>query len=205
MLASSPATAVHNPLSNAKLGVGAAPIVEMRKGGRQGAIGTDGSSSADGQNMFETIKAAANVHRVSHRYPEWILAGDALDMAGMAAPRRWGSPSDDLTRAYAATSPFSTCVHLFMAPKEQLTGQIVHSELGQSLDTVIIGGEVVFADGRMTRIDEAAIHQEAQEILTASTRHARAPAAVREMYPMFREPGAGGGRCGLAFTGSADE
>jgi len=28
-----------------------------------------------------------------------------------------------------------------MAPKEQLTGQIVHSELGQSLDTVIIGAK----------------------------------------------------------------
>src|SRR5262249_48363293 len=74
------ACAVHNPISNSKLGVGTAPIIEMRKAGGRIAVGSDGSSSADGQNMFETIKSAANVHRSSHRYEDWILAEDALDM-----------------------------------------------------------------------------------------------------------------------------
>jgi 5-methylthioadenosine/S-adenosylhomocysteine deaminase len=77
---------------------------------------------------------------------------------------------------------------LFLAPKEQLAGQIVHSELGASVDTVLVAGEIVLADGRIVGIDEGAIHAEAQEIV--SRLHAGLPERMRrfdEVWPLFRE------------------
>ncbi len=186
--AHSHACAVHNPISNSKLGVGTAPIIEMRKAGGTIAIGSDGSSSADGQNMFETIKSAANVHRVSHRYEDWILAEDALDMCWNGGAAALGQRVGKLSPGYAADLMLLHTRHLFMTPKEQLAGQIVHSELGSSIDTMIIGGEVIFADNRFTRIDEEAIHAEAQEILDRV--YSGMPERERqfaEMYPIFRD------------------
>jgi hypothetical protein len=91
--------------------------------------------------------------------------------------------------------------HLFITPKEQLAGQIVHSELGSSVDTVIIGGEVVFTDNRFTRIDEEAIHAEAQEILNRV--YSGMPERERkfeEMYPIFRDLERAVADAGLPFT-----
>jgi len=186
--AHSQACAVHNPISNSKLGAGTAPIIEMRKAGGRIAIGSDGSSSADGQNMFETIKSAANVHRVSHCYEDWILAEDALSMCWNGGAAVLGQPVGKLAPGYAADLMLLHTRHLFITPKEQIAGQIVHSELGSSVDTMIIGGEVVFTDNRFTRIDEAAIHAEAQEILTRIYRGM--PERQRlfaQMYPIFRD------------------
>lgn len=188
LMARSPATVVHNPLSNGKLGVGTAPIIELRKAGGKVAIGSDGSSSCDGQNMFETIKAAANVHRVSHRYDDWILAEDALEMCWHGGAAVLGQKVGRLEPGYAADLVLMHTRSLFITPKEQLAGQIVHSELGGSVDTVVIGGDVVFADGRFTRIDEAAIHAEAQDILTRV--YSGMPERERkfaEMYPIYRD------------------
>jgi 5-methylthioadenosine/S-adenosylhomocysteine deaminase len=188
MMARSPSTVVHNPLSNAKLGVGTAPIVALRQAGGTVAIGSDGSSSADGQNMFETVKAAAIVHRSGHRYADWIVAEDALEMCWHGGAAALGQRVGRLEPGYAADLVLLNTKHLFITPKEQLAGQIVHSELGTSLDTVVIGGEIVFTGGRFTRIDEDAIHAEAQEILTRV--YSGMPERERrfaEMYPIYRD------------------
>ncbi len=201
IFAKSCACAVHNPISNSKLGVGTAPIVELRKAGARIAIGSDGSSSADGQNMFETIKSAANVHRVSHRYEDWILAEDALDMCWNGGAAAMGQRLGKLEPGYAADLMLLHTRHLFITPKEQLAGQIVHAELGSSVDTMIIGGEIVFTESRFTRIDEAAIHAEAQEILTRVYRGM--PERERqfaEMYPIFRDLEQAVVDAGLPFT-----
>ncbi len=188
LFAQSPATAVHNPISNFKLGGGLAPIVALRKAGARIAIGSDGSSSADGQNMFENVKATANLHRNSHEYEDWILAEDALDMCWDGGAGAIGQKVGRLESGYRADLTLLHTRNLFITPKEQLTGQIVHSEFGGSVDTVLINGDVVMADGRLTRIDEAAIHAEAQEILTRIYRGM--PERERrffELYPMFRD------------------
>ena len=188
LMAGSAATVVHNPISNAKLGVGIAPIVELRRAGGKVAIGSDGSSSADGQNMFETVKAAATVHRHNHRYEDWILAEDALEMCWRGGASVLGQSVGRLAAGYAADLVLLGTRHLFITPKEQLAGQIVHSELGQSVDTVIIGGEIVFANGRFTRINEDAIHAEAQEILSrVYSGMAERERRFAEMYPVYRD------------------
>lgn len=188
LLGASPAVAVHNPVSNMKLGAGVSPIPELRKAGGRVALGSDGASSQDSQNMFETMKGAAILHRLTHEQEDWILAEDALGMCwdgGAAALRQ---KVGRLEVGYAADLVLLSTKSLFLAPKEQLAGQIIHSELGASVDTVMVAGEIVLSDGRIHGIDKSAIHAEAQEIV--SRLYAGLPERMRkfeEVRPLFRE------------------
>jgi 5-methylthioadenosine/S-adenosylhomocysteine deaminase len=201
LLGGSPAVAVHNPVSNLKLGAGVSPVPQLRKAGGRIALGSDGASSQDSQNMFETIKGAAILHRITQEQEDWLLAEDALAMCwdgGAAAMRQ---KLGRLEPGYAADIALLSTRSLFLAPKEQLAGQIVHSELGGSVDTVLVAGEVVLSDGRIHGIDEAAIHAEAQEILDRL--YAGLPERMRkfeEVRPLFRELERRVHRAELAFS-----
>src|SRR5262249_39745429 len=79
-LARSGAVLVHNPVSNLKLGAGIAPVPDLLAAGAPVALGTDGASSNDSQNMFETLKFAALIQRPVHPQERWPGALDTLRM-----------------------------------------------------------------------------------------------------------------------------
>lgn len=188
IMAESDAVVVHNPVSNMKLGAGRAPIPMLKRAGGTIALGSDGASSADGQNMFETIKGAAIAHRPSHEQEDWIQAGEALEMCWRGGSAALRQPIGRLEAGYHADFTILNTRSLFIAPWDQLAGQIVHSELGGSVESVIIGGEVVLENGRFTSIDEAEIHREAQEIVNRL--YAGLPermARFEAVRPLFRE------------------
>jgi 5-methylthioadenosine/S-adenosylhomocysteine deaminase len=188
IMARSDAVVVHNPVSNMKLGAGRAPIPMLKRAGGKIALGSDGASSADGQNMFETIKGAAIAHRPSHEQEDWIQAGEALEMCWRGGGAALRQPIGRLEAGHHADLTVLHTRSLFVAPWDQLAGQIVHSELGGSVDSVIIGGDVVLENGRFTSIDEAEIHREAQEIVNRL--YAGLPermARFETVRPLFRE------------------
>jgi 5-methylthioadenosine/S-adenosylhomocysteine deaminase len=201
IMAQSPAVIVHNPVSNMKLGAGRAPIPLLKRAGATIALGSDGASSADGQNMFETIKGAAIAHRASHEQEDWIQAGEALDMCWRGGAAALRQPIGRLEPGYHADLTILHCRNLFLAPWEQLAGQIVHSELGGSVDSVIIDGQPVLMGGRFVGIDEAEIHREAQAIVNRL--YAGLPermARFEAVRPLFRELERQVHRTALHFT-----
>jgi 5-methylthioadenosine/S-adenosylhomocysteine deaminase len=162
----SSAVAVHNPGSNLKLGVGRAPVPALFKAGARVALGSDGAASAGSQNMFETIKATALLHRIAHEQDEWVLAQDALEMCwdgGAAAVRQ---PIGRIEVGYRADLVLLDDRTLFTMPKAQMAEQIVYGEGGGSVETVLVGGKIVLNNRRITGIDEASLRQEAQEIVS---------------------------------------
>eukprot|EP00005_Dracoamoeba_jomungandri_P006375 CAMPEP_0174262142 /NCGR_PEP_ID=MMETSP0439-20130205/12797_1 /TAXON_ID=0 /ORGANISM="Stereomyxa ramosa, Strain Chinc5" /LENGTH=425 /DNA_ID=CAMNT_0015346795 /DNA_START=17 /DNA_END=1291 /DNA_ORIENTATION=+ len=75
-------TAVHNALSNIRLGSGIAPVLKYLKAGVNVAIGCDGSASNDSQDMMEAIKIGMLLHNVTDPdYRKWIKPTKALEMA----------------------------------------------------------------------------------------------------------------------------
>ena len=52
---------VHNPLANTILGSGMPPVIEMLAAGVKLAISTDGSGSADNQNIIAAARLAAHI------------------------------------------------------------------------------------------------------------------------------------------------
>lgn len=82
----------HNPGSNLRLGNGIADMRPAITGGVRVGVGTDGSASADNQNMFEAMRLAAFASRMFDRPPDaWIGAVEALQLAtaGSAGGPAW--------------------------------------------------------------------------------------------------------------------
>src|SRR5205085_1167157 len=83
-------TIVHNPVSNLKLGSGVCPVPELLRERVEIALGTDGMSSNDGNDMFAAVKAAGLLHKLWEiDYEEWPGArGGPRDGAGGHRPPR---------------------------------------------------------------------------------------------------------------------
>ena len=164
-LAASEAVIVHNPVSNLKLGAGLAPVPQMARAGVNIALGTDGASSNDSQNMFETLKGAALAHRVHGTSDTWPSALDVLDWCWTGGARALRKPLGRVEPGYLADLVLLQPGRLRIAPKEIVARQLVYGELGDSVDTVMADGDVVFSRGEMTQVDETELHEHAERLV----------------------------------------
>lgn len=165
ILAGSGAVVVHNPVSNLKLGAGIAPVPALLGAGVPVALGTDGASSNDSQNMFETLKAAALVQRTVVSPDRWPTALQVLRMCWEGGARALGQKLGRLEPGYRADIVLLRTGDLRLGPKEQVANQLVYAELGRSVDTVLVDGEVVVRDGQLVRVDGVAVRGEAQVLV----------------------------------------
>lgn len=160
-LAGSPAAVVHNPVSNLKLGAGIAPAPALHRRGGRVALGADGASSNDSQNMWETAKMAALIHRVVLEPEQWPGAADVLEMCWNGGAAVLGQPVGSLEVGAAGDVTVLRWGQLAQAPTEQVRQQLVYGELGSSVEMVLVDGEVVVRDGEVTRVDVQAVQAEA--------------------------------------------
>ena len=77
----------HCPRSNALLGCGIAPVVELRAADVRVGLGTDSPASTPSFDMFEEMRTAIYLARARTKRPEALLATDALRMATLDAAR----------------------------------------------------------------------------------------------------------------------
>ncbi|MHA2364270.1 MAG: amidohydrolase family protein [Candidatus Hodarchaeales archaeon] len=69
---------VHNPLANTILGSGMPPIIEMITRDIPVIFSTDGSGSADNQNMLNTARLASQYQKAYHKNAKLLTAEDVL-------------------------------------------------------------------------------------------------------------------------------
>lgn len=155
---------VHNPLSNLRLGSGAAPLRMLADAGVGLGIGTDASNTSDGQNMFEALRLAATLGRVAHPSDPWIGPTDAFRMATEGSARILGLDRvGRIAPGWAADLLFLDRSYCHYVPLRDPMGQMVFSETGAALREVMIAGRTVFADNRVLTLDEPALARHAQE------------------------------------------
>ncbi len=138
----------HNPGSNLRLGNGIADMRRAIAGGVAVGVGTDGSSSADNQNMFEAMRLAAFVSRVFDRAPEdWIGSAEALRLAteGSAAVLGMGDLIGRIAPGFKADLVFLDLDHVNLVPLNNAANQLVNTEDGAAVRDVMIGGRFVHA------------------------------------------------------------
>lgn len=160
------AVAVHNPASNLKLGAGVAPIPAMLKAGAKVAIGADGASSNDTQNMFETLKLSTILHRVHGPQATWPTAMDGLEMCWVNGASALGAEVGRLAVGARGDLTVLDANHVWPAPAAQLRQQIAYSELGGAVRHVYVEGQALLSERRILTVDEDAIRAEAREIAT---------------------------------------
>jgi 5-methylthioadenosine/S-adenosylhomocysteine deaminase len=170
ILAENNVSIVHLPWSNLWLGSGIANLFKLKSTGVPIAIGTDGMSGGTNSNMFDAIRLTADLHHIKESDDNrWFSAHDVLKMATQTAAQAVRSMDQigsvevgkkaDLVLLDLNTTTFK--------PLNDALLQLVHYENGSSVNTVIVGGDVVVKDGHITTFNEQEILEEAQEIVSA--------------------------------------
>lgn len=164
-LAARGVTVAHNPSSNLRLGSGVAPVREMLSAGIAVGIGTDASNTSDGQNMFEATRLASYLSRIDgFATDEWISAAEAFAMATEGSAKGLGFEKiSRLAAGFEADIVFLRLESPHFVPLRAPLVQMVFGENAASVDTVMIGGRVVFHGGKLLTLDEASLRSRAEE------------------------------------------
>ena len=165
ILAETGATVQHNPVGNFSLGSGLCPVRALLSAGVNVSLGTDSCASSFTISMLKTVNAAALAHNIRGREPDtWITAREAFDSATYAGARSLGLDSEvgRLAVGQRADLTLWRLDSIAFTPLGNPLRQLVYGEVGSSLDTVLVDGEIAMQNSQLIHIDEAAILAEAQ-------------------------------------------
>ena len=155
----------HNPVSNMMLGDGVAPVVGMLRHGVNVALGTDGAASNHSQDLFDTMKVASLLQKVHHQDAGVIEPYSVLRMATIGGAKALGLDAICGTievgkRADLILVDIDT-VH--SQPINDIFSQIVHCAKASDVQTVMMNGEILMRDRKLTRHDEKQILANARQ------------------------------------------
>lgn len=166
-VAASGAHVASNPVSNLKTKSGVAPIREFLEAGVQVGLGTDNCSCSDAQNMFQSMKMFCLLAAASHPHSGRPTAHDALHAAtvGSAAALGLADATGCIAPGYRADLVLIDLADPSLQPLNDPVRQLVYSECGRAVRTVMVDGEIVVEHGRTTRIDERALYEEVGRLM----------------------------------------
>lgn len=190
LVADTSTTIAHNPISNQKLGAGVAPLAALLNAGVNVALGSDGLCSNDSARMFDVMKAAALLHKVTT--PDFTAWPEAAEI--LWAATRAGARSVRMEGEIGAVSPGHRADLVLLdlrsvnfTPCNDLRNHLVYCENGMSIERVFVDGRTVVRDGRCTAVDEDAILAEIRALAPALlSRHKQIEEINEAFAPHFR-------------------
>jgi 5-methylthioadenosine/S-adenosylhomocysteine deaminase len=156
----------HCPESNMMLASGVAPVVEMRRGGMNVGLGTDGPAGSNNNlDMVEEMASAARLQKVSKGDPKALTARDVLEMATIGGARVLGLDKKigTLERGKRADVVVVDLQQAKVQPVYAVESAIVYAASGSSVVTTIVDGRVLMLDRKLLTVDEAAALRKAKQ------------------------------------------
>lgn len=151
---------VHNPVSNLKLGSGVAWIPAMKAAGVPIALGTDGVSSNNNQDMFEEMKFAAVLHNGVTRDPLALLPQDVLAMATRDGGRALGRKTGVIAPGYTADLILVDFTRPHLTPCHSVMDNLVYAAHGSDVVMNMARGKIIYKDGTFLTLDLEKIQAE---------------------------------------------
>ena len=166
-MAAADAGIVLNHLSNMKLKSGIAPVVDLREAGVRLGLGCDNCSGSDVQSMFQSMKMFCLLSAVSDSEPGPGLAHHALRHAteGNARSAGLAGKLGALKPGYKADMVLIDLNDVSYLPYNSAARQLVYTEAGRGVETVIVDGRPVIRDRRVTTIDEDGLRREVADLM----------------------------------------
>ena len=153
-----------NPESNMKLASGAAPVIELQKAGVPVGVGTDGAASNNDLDMFEAMRQAALLHKLTTGDPRAIPAPTALRMATIDGARVLG-----LEKAIGSLEPGKRADMIVVSmtsarqtPLYDPVSHLVYVTRGDDVRSTIVNGRFVMRDRRVLTLNETAVLDDAR-------------------------------------------
>ena len=159
------ASVAHNPGSNMRLGNGLADVRRMLDRRINVGIGTDGANCCDHQSMYESLRAASYVSK--SQCPDtdrWLSTDEILEAATVGSARALGFGSDigRIAAGYKADIVLLDLAHVNWMPLNDPTNQIVHTEDGSAVHSVMVGGRMVVRNRQIVGVDMPALAARAE-------------------------------------------
>ena len=153
VMASKGVSAIHNPMSNLKLGSGIAPVPAMGKAGVNVCLGTDGVSSNNCTDFFGDMKLAAILHNGANCDPLALLPIDALRMATVNGGKALGRLTGRIEGGYDADLILVDFSHLNLTPCHSVISNLAYAAHGSDVCMNMARGKVIYRDGDFLTID----------------------------------------------------
>lgn len=166
-MAAADAGIVLNHLSNMKLKSGIAPVVDMREAGVRLGLGCDNCSGSDVQSVFQAMKLFCLFAAVSEPQPGAPLAHEAIRHATLGNARTAGLAGrlGAIKPGYKADLVLIDLTDTAYLPYNSAARQLVYSEAGRGVESVIVDGQVVMHQRRVKTIDEEALRREVEGLM----------------------------------------
>lgn len=159
LFAQSRATAVHNPSSNLRLSSGISPVSSMIERGVNVALGLDGLTLNDDDDIFQEMRLCSLLQHVPGIDSHELTANQVLDMATIGGAKAVGFENKigaiqkglkadlilvNLKRAFTP----------FMNSTVPTTDVILYLLRGRDVDTAIIDGKIVMQDKKFMKVNK---------------------------------------------------
>ncbi|MDR2882610.1 MAG: amidohydrolase [Alistipes sp.] len=163
-------TVAHNPQSNMKLASGAAPVARMLDAGVNVTIGTDGASSNNDLDMWDEMRSASLLGKLTAADPAVMPAWEVVKMATAAGARAIGMEGRLGIVAEGAIADLilvdTQKPHWY--PHNNPVSALVYSARASDVHTVWVNGREVVSGGRLTSLDTDALMRDVQRCVAST-------------------------------------
>ena len=176
------ASVAHNPGSNMRLGNGLADVRGMLSARVNVGVGTDGANCSDNLNMYEAMRLASIVSKAQGPDVEhWLTTEEALQAATEGSARALGMEKEigKIAPGYKADIVFLDLHHVNWIPTNDPVNQIVHTEDGTGVHSVMVGGRMIVENRKLLTVD---LPKLAAQAAASQARRAELTGTAKALY-----------------------
>lgn len=177
----------HCPVSNMKLASGAAPLQKFHAAGITVGLGSDGAICNNSLSMFDCMKSASLLQKVTHLDATLVSAQQALQMATIDGAKLLGVDDHIGSLEVGKQADLITIdlwqPHLLpIMPAEghdPVLWNLVFAARASDVKQVWVQGRLLIQDGKSTQVNEdgvmKAVNQQTASLLKRRSRHSALP------------------------------
>ncbi|MBO7292669.1 MAG: amidohydrolase family protein, partial [Clostridia bacterium] len=165
ILASHGATAVHNPISNLKLGSGVMPLADTLAAGVNVALGTDGAASNNRLDLLREMQTALLLAKGTTGRPDCLTAVEAIPLATENGARAQGR--SDTGRIAVGARADLALLDLRGAhnlPVVTPAGALAYSAAAADVCLTMADGRILYENGEFYALDVEKLKAEFAEM-----------------------------------------
>lgn len=165
ILATHGATAVHNPISNLKLGSGVMPLGQTVAAGVSVALGTDGAASNNRLDLLREMQTAILLEKGMTGKPEGFTAAEGLALATKNGAFAQGRvDSGRLEVGCRADLALFDLTGLHNLPVTAPVTALAYSAMPSDVCLTMVDGRILYENGEFTTLDVEKLKQEFSEM-----------------------------------------
>lgn len=151
---------VYNPSSNLKLASGFTPVQKLLDNGITVAIGTDGDSSNNNQDILEEMHIGGIVNKAVEMDEKAVKAIEILKMATVNGAKAMGFENLGLIKeGYLADLTIFNLDSNSFTPRNNLISALVYSANSEDVSCTIVDGKFIMKDRQILSLDESKVRK----------------------------------------------